>query len=124
MEGGTYTAEITIGEATAKITFTISTSDSDIVTQAVQGTYGDTLTLSVSIQKSSPEISTFSVKEDTVSFYNEKDELLGTADVKYGVSTTGRGTATLKYPTVSKGIPVGESTVTASIRRQFLTEWI
>ena len=113
MEGGTYTAEITIGEATAKITFTISTSDSDIVTQAVQGTYGDTLTLSVSIQKSSPEISTFSVKEDTVSFYNEKDELLGTADVKYGVSTTGRGTATLKYPTVSKGIPVGESTVTA-----------
>lgn len=113
VEGGTYTAEITIGGATAKITFTISTSDSDVTAKEVQGTYGDTLTLSVSIQKSSPEISTFSVEEDTVSFYNEKDELLGTADVKYGVSTTGRGTATLKYPTVSKGIPVGESTVTA-----------
>ena len=113
VEGGTYTAEITIGEATAKITFTISTSDSDITAKEVQGTYGDTLTLSVSIQKSSPEISTFSVEKDTVSFYNEKDELLGTAEVKYGVSTTGRGTATLKYPTVSKGIPIGESTVTA-----------
>lgn len=113
VEGGTYTAEITIGGATAKITFTISTSDSDVTAKEVQGTYGDTLTLSVSIQKSSPEISTFSVEEDTVSFYNEQNELLGTADVKYGIGTTGKGTATLKYPTVSKGIPIGESTVTA-----------
>lgn len=113
VEGGTYTAEITIGGVTAKITFTISTSDSDVTAKEVQGTYGDTLTLSVSIQKSSPEISTFSVEEDTVSFYNEQNELLGTADVKYGIGTTGKGTATLKYPTVSKGIPIGESTVTA-----------
>lgn len=113
VEGGTYTAEITIGGATAKITFTISTSDSDITAKEVQGTYGDTLTLSVSIQKSSPEISKFSVEEDTVSFYNEQNELLGTVDVKYGIGTTGKGTATLKYPTVSKGIPIGESTVTA-----------
>lgn len=113
VEGGTYTAEITIGGATAKITFTISTSDSGVTAKEVQGTYGDTLTLSVSIQKSSPEISTFSVEEDTVSFYNEQNELLGTADVKYGIGTTGKGTATLKYPTVSKGIPIGESTVTA-----------
>ncbi len=113
VEGGTYTAEITIGGATAKITFTISTSDSDVTAKEVQGTYGDTLTLSVSIQKSSPEISTFSVEKDTVSFYNEKNELLGTADVKYGIGTTGKGTAKLKYPTVSKGIPIGESTVTA-----------
>ena len=113
VEGGTYTAEITIGGATAKITFTISTSDSDVTAKEVQGTYGDTLTLSVSIQKSSPEISTFSVEEDTVSFYNEQNELLGTADVKYGIGTTGKGTATLKYPTVSKGIPIGESTLTA-----------
>lgn len=112
IDGGAYRATVTVGGVTAEVAFTIQTTEAEVTAADIEATYGEVIVLKAEVQKTDAAARMMSAAPDTVAFYNEKEELLGEADVEYD-NTTGEGSASLRYRTARKGIPIGESKVTA-----------